>query len=125
VNRLDALNQFTETYIEAAHVDRTLNSNIISLKNEVAGFTAVVIFPAYTVPQVIQTTLESGRLFPAGITRFIIPGRILRLNADISILRSPDTPLREKNRWLHQELLKRQASGGIRRYDESVYLLDE
>lgn len=125
VNRLDALNQLTETYIEAAHVDRTLKSNIISLKNEVVGFTAVVLFPEYTVSQVIQTTLSSGRLFPAGITRFIIPGRVLRLNADISILRSPDIPLREKNRWLHEQLLQRQASGGIRRYDEPVYLLDE
>lgn len=125
VNRLDALNQLTETYIEAAHVDRTLNKNIISLKNEVEGFTAVVIFPEYTVSQVIQTTVESGRLFPAGITRFIIPGRILRLNADVSMLRSRDIPLREKSRWLHEELRKRQSQGGIRRYDEPVYLLDE
>ncbi len=125
VNRLDALNQLTETYIEAAHVDRTLNNNIISLKNELEGFTAVVVFPEYTVPQVIQTTLESERLFPAGITRFIIPGRVLRLNADLSVLRSQEMSLREKNRWLHQELLKRQATGGIRRYDEPVYLLDE
>jgi phosphoglycerate dehydrogenase-like enzyme len=124
-NRLDALNQLTETYIEAAHVDRTLNSNIISLKSEVEGFTAVVIFPEYTVAQVIQTTLESGRLFPAGITRFIIPGRVLRLNADLSVLRSKEMSLREKNRWLHEQLLLRQAKGGIRRYDEPVVLLDE
>lgn len=124
-NRLDALNQLTETYIEAAHVDRTLNSNIISLKSELEGFTAVVIFPEYTVPQVIQTTLESGRLFPAGITRFIIPGRVLRLNADLSVLRSKEMSLREKNRWLHEQLLHRQAKGGIRRYEEPVVLLDE
>lgn len=124
-NRLDALNQLTECYIDAAHVDRTLNSNIISLKSEADGFTAVVVFPEYTVGQVIQTTLESERLFPAGITRFIIPGRILRLNADIDILRSADLSLHEKNRWLHEQLLQRQAKGGIRRYDEAVYLLDE
>lgn len=124
-NRLDALNQLTECYIDAAHVDRTLNSNVISLKSEADGFTAVVVFPEYTVSQVIQTTLESDRLFPAGITRFIIPGRILRLNADIDILRSTELHLHEKNRWLHEQLLQRQAKGGIRRYDEAVYLLDE
>jgi phosphoglycerate dehydrogenase-like enzyme len=124
-NRLDALNQLTETYIEAAHVDRTLNDNVISLKNEYEAMTAVVIFPAYTVEQVIQTTLESGRLFPAGITRFLIPGRILRLNADLSVLKSREMSLREKNRWLHETLVERQAKGGIRYYGEPVYLLDE
>ena len=124
-NRLDALNQLTETYIEAAHVDRTLNDNVISLKNEYEAMTAVVIFPEYTVEQVIQTTLESGRLFPAGITRFLIPGRILRLNADLSVLKSGEMSLREKNRWLHETLVERQAKGGIRYYGEPVYLLDE
>ena len=125
VNRLDALNQLTEKYIEAAHVDRTLNDNIISLKNEYDEMAAVVIFPEYTVQQVIQTTLESGRLFPAGITRFLIPGRILRLKADLTVLRSKEMTLREKNRWLHEDLLMKQAKGGIRFYGESVYLLDE
>ncbi len=125
VNRLDALNQLTETYIEASHVDRTLNDNLISLKNEYEEMAAVVIFPEYTVQQVIQTTLESGRLFPAGITRFLIPGRILRLKADLAILRSTEMTLREKNRWLHEELLQKQAKGGIRFYGESVFLLDE
>lgn len=124
VNRLEALNQFTEAYIEAGHVDRTLNSNILSLKNEYEVLAAVVIFPEYTVNQVMQATLSSGRLFPAGITRFIIPGRILRLNADLSVLKS-DLSLREKNRWLHELLVEKQGKGGIRYYGEPVYLLDE
>jgi phosphoglycerate dehydrogenase-like enzyme len=125
VNRLEALNQFTEAYIDAAgHVDRTLNSNILSLKNEYEALTAVVIFPEYTVNQVMAATLSSGRLFPAGITRFIIPGRILRLNADLATLKS-DKTLREKNRWLHELLVEKQSKGGIRFYGEPVYLLDE
>lgn len=124
VNRLEALNQFTEAYIDAAHVDRTLNSNILSLKNEYEDLAAVVIFPEYTVNQVMQATLSSGRLFPAGITRFLIPGRILRLNANLSVLKS-DKTLREKNRWLHELLVEKQGKGDIRYYGEPVYLLDE
>ncbi|MCA9898763.1 MAG: ParB N-terminal domain-containing protein, partial [Anaerolineales bacterium] len=125
VNRLEALNQFTEAYIDAAgHVDRTLNSNILSLKNEYEELAGVVIFPEYTVNQVMQATMSSGRLFPAGITRFIIPGRILRLNAPLSVLKS-DMSLREKNRWLHELLVEKQGKGGIRFYGEPVYLLDE
>jgi phosphoglycerate dehydrogenase-like enzyme len=124
VNRLDALNAFTAAYIEAAHVDRTLNDNLISLRNEYDDMAAVVIFPEYTVNQVVQVTLASGRFFPAGITRFLIPGRILRLNADISELKS-DKPLWQKNHWLHNLLLEKQNQGGIRYYAEPVYLLDE
>lgn len=123
-NRLDALNELTAAYIEAGHVERTLNGNMISLKSDYPDVTAVVIFPEYTVTQVMQATLNSGRFFPAGITRFIIPGRVLRLNAELDVLRS-DKSLREKNRWLHNLLLEKQNRGDIRYYAEPVYLLDE
>ena len=108
-NRLDALNSLTERYIEASYVDRTLDSNLSKLKNEYEAMTALVVFPEYTVNQVRQVTL-SGRYFPAGITRFIIPGRILRVNADLKILKSKDLSLSEKNRWLYDHL-NREDSG--------------
>lgn len=122
-NRLAALNHLTNTYIDAAYVSRTLNRDIISLQHDYDDMTALVVFPEYTVEQVLQVA-ASGRLFPAGITRFIIPGRVLRINADLSMLRS-DKTLREKNRWLHDLLLEKQNRGGIRYYAEPVYLLDE
>ena len=59
-----------------------------------------------------------------GITRFIVPGRILRVNLDLEILRSEQS-IREKNRWLHEQLLEKQKNGQIRFYAEPVYLLDE
>jgi hypothetical protein len=124
VNRLDALNQLTAAYIQAAHAERTLEESIISLKSTYPNFTALVKYPEYTVDQVMQFSLLNGRYFPAGITRFLIPGRILRINADITILKS-DKTLREKNRWLHEQLLERQQRGGIRYYNEPIYLLDE
>ncbi len=71
----------------------------------------------------MQVTL-SGRYFPAGITRFIIPGRILRLNADLSVLKA-NKSLHEKNRWLNQFLEDKVRQNAIRFYREPVYLLDE
>lgn len=124
VNRLDALNELTAAYIQASHAERTLEESMISLEATYPDFVALVKYPEYTVEQVMQFSLLNGRYFPAGITRFIIPGRILRLNADITILKS-DKTLREKNRWLHNQLLERQQRGGIRYYDEPLYLLDE
>lgn len=123
VNRLHALNELTETYIEAADVARTLDKNMITLQHEYPDLAALVVFPEYTVNQVMQVTL-TGRYFPAGITRFLIPGRVLRLNADLAYLRS-DRSLREKNRWLHDLLVEKVNKGGIRYYAEPVYLLDE
>lgn len=84
---------------------------------------AVVVFPVFSVEQVIQLA-NAGRRLPAGITRFIVPGRILRVNLDLEILRSEQS-IREKNRWLHQQLLEKQKNGQIRFYAEPVYLLDE
>ncbi len=72
----------------------------------------------------MQATVSSGRFFPAGITRFLIPGRVLRLNADLDYLKSGNS-LQEKNRWLHEILKEKQLQGGIRYYAEPVYLLDE
>jgi hypothetical protein len=122
-NRLDALNRLTSTYIDASHTSRTLNNNIIQLQHEYSDMAALVVFPIYSVDQVLQIA-QAGRRLPAGITRFIAPGRILRVNFDLDILRAVKS-LREKNRWLHEQLLEKQNNGHIRYYAEPLYLLDE
>lgn len=123
VNRLDALNQLTDAYISAYQVTRTLKNDILSLHHEFSDLTALVIFPEFTVDQVLQIA-QMGRVLPAGITRFIIPGRVLRLNAELRHLKSEQS-LSEKNEWLHQLLLDKLDKGKIRYYQEPVYLLDE
>jgi len=123
VNRLEALNQLTAAYIDASYTSRTLLQDMAQLQHEFPDMTALVVFPVYSVEQVIQLA-QAGRRLPAGITRFIVPGRILRVNLDLEVLRA-DQSLREKNRWLHEQLLDKQRNGRIRFYAEPVYLLDE
>ena len=67
---------------------------------------------------------KAKRALPAGITRFIIPGRVLRLNADLKYLKS-DKSLAEKNEWLRQLILEKLDNRAVRYYEEPVYLLDE
>jgi len=122
-NRLVALNKVTNTYIGSSHVTRTLNTDIISLKKEYPDLTGLIVFPEYTVQQVLQVA-KAGHVVPAGITRFIIPGRVLRLNAKLDGLMS-DKSLREKNEWLYQFIIDKQANSKVRYYKEPVYLLDE
>lgn len=123
VNRLDALNNLTSAYIDASLTSRTLSRDLAQLHHEFPDMTALVVFPVYSVEQVIQLAC-AGRRLPAGITRFIVPGRILRVNVDLEVLRSEQS-IREKNRWLHEQLLEKQKNGQIRFYAEPVYLLDE
>lgn len=123
VDELKALNKVTATYIDTSHLTRTLTTDMDTLREEYPDLTALVVFPQYTVEQVLQIA-RNGQLLPSGITRFIIPGRVLRLNADLAYLQS-DNSLEEKNAWL-DELVDSKLSGGkIRYYQEPVYLLDE
>jgi hypothetical protein len=123
MSRLDAINRFVETYMEAGLVSRTLSRDVEALRHEFPDLKAVVFFSEYEVEQVLQVA-RAGKVLPAGITRFIIPGRVLRLNIDLEYLKSSDS-LRQKNRWLSHLLVDKLANNRIRYYAEPVYLLDE
>lgn len=69
----------------AGHVTRTLHRDIDTLLGEHPDLTGVVVFPVLTLDQVLQIA-AGGHVVPAGITRFIIPGRVMRLNADFDCL---------------------------------------
>jgi hypothetical protein len=123
VNNLHALNKLTEAYIAAGHISRTLDNNITNLRSEYSDLTALVVFFEYTVEQILQIA-QAGLVVPAGITRFIIPGRVLRVNLTLEYLYS-DKSLVEKNQWLRQAVIDKLGNSGARYYEESVYLLDE
>jgi hypothetical protein len=67
---------------------------------------------------------QTGSVLPAGITRHIIPGRALRVNAPLALLRGPQ-PLTEKQAWLDTWLHERRAERGVRYYAEPTFLFDE
>jgi len=123
VNHLDALNKLTSTYIEASYVTRSIESDINLVAEEHPDLAALVIFPKYEIDQVLQIA-RAGRALPAGITRFLIPGRVMRLNADLAVLKSSQS-LSEKNEWLYELTMKKLADDQVRYYQEPVYLLDE
>jgi phosphoglycerate dehydrogenase-like enzyme len=123
VNHLQALNKLTQTYIEASHVTRTLDDRLDYLRTEFPDMAALVVFPEYTVEQILQIT-RAGHVVPAGITRFIIPNRVLRVNLPLDFLRSGQSLL-EKNKWLRRFVLDKLGTSEARYYAEPVYLMDE
>ena len=100
-----------------------MNTEISRLRAQFPEMTAVAIFPQFEPEKVFEAASE-GRLLPAGLTRFIIPGRILRLNADLDRLRA-DEPLPAKRAWFNQFLAEKLAQSQLRYYQEPVILLDE
>lgn len=82
-----------------------------------------MIFPSFDIKFVLQSAVEE-KLLPAGITRFVVPGRVLRVNVDLENLRGKD-PLSHKNAWLNRLIAEKFASRSVRYYQEPVYLLDE
>jgi hypothetical protein len=63
-------------------------------------------------------------VLPAGITRHIIPGRALRVNAPLDLM-SDGRPLDEKQAWLDAWVSRHRSSHGVRYYAEPTFLFDE
>jgi phosphoglycerate dehydrogenase-like enzyme len=122
-NRFDAMAAISDAYTAHAVVSRTLERDLSKVAAWYPDGVALVEYPEFTVEQVLLAA-RSGRLLPAGVTRFLVPGRVLRLEMPLDTLRD-DRTLDAKNRWLHDHLTEMQRRGRIRYYREPVYLLDE
>lgn len=122
-NRFEALAAMADAYVTSALVSRTLERDPSRLRSWYPDMTALVEYPEFTVEQVLLAA-RSGTLLPAGVTRFVVPGRVLHLDVPLEVL-TGDRSLEEKNRWLHDHLTDKERSGKIRYYREPVYILDE
>ena len=121
--RLAVLNAIVDTYNAWGVVERTLLTDIDRLVAQFPKLVAVAVFPQFT-PEAVFDAAANGDLLPAGLTRFVIPGRILRLNADLSRLKR-DEPLAEKRSWFNEFLAGKLSRSRLRVYQEPVVLLDE
>ena len=123
MNRFTAAEAATRAHGSVATVTRTLDRDLSDQQASHPDLAVLVVFPHYTVEQVLLAA-RSGHLLPAGVTRFIVPGRVLHLDVELDWLRG-DRSLEAMNRELHDSLHARRRSGSLRYYREPVYLLDE
>jgi threo-3-hydroxy-L-aspartate ammonia-lyase len=121
--RLAIMNQLVSSYTAWGSVERTLLTDRARLLAQFPQMTAVAIFPQFE-PETVFEVASRGEFLPAGLTRFLIPGRILRLNADLERLKRAE-PLAEKRAWFNQFLAEKLARSRLRYYQEPVVLLDE
>jgi phosphoglycerate dehydrogenase-like enzyme len=121
--KLPVMNELVASYTDWGRVERTLLTDLPRLLAQFPDMTAVAIFPQFK-PETVFSVASRGDLLPAGLTRFVIPGRILRLNAELERLKK-DEPLAEKRAWFNQFLEEKLARSRLRYYQEPVILLDE
>ena len=109
-------------YQQTHHVYRIDRGDLETLSNEYGPGT-LVIFPEFRKDEILSLAARNGRL-PTGITRHLIPGRVLRLNAPLAWLASRETTA-AKQRYLDAAVAQRWREHGVRYYAEPTYLFDE
>jgi phosphoglycerate dehydrogenase-like enzyme len=120
---LGVLTDLVRRYGAWGEVERTLEDDIDSLLSQHRDLAGLVVFPQFALDIVMQQVAK-GRLLPAGITRFVVPGRILRLNVPLAVLASNE-PIVKKREWLDKLVEAKLAQRALRYYQEPVVLLDE
>jgi phosphoglycerate dehydrogenase-like enzyme len=123
LDRMVILNQLVAAYTAWGRVERTLVTDVPRLIEQFPDLTAVAIFPQFS-PETVFTTASRGDFVPAGLTRFVIPGRILRLNMKLDRIRESGS-LASKRAWFKKYLSNRLTTSRLRYYQEPVVILDK
>jgi phosphoglycerate dehydrogenase-like enzyme len=120
---IDVLVELVDAYGAWGDVGRTLETDLDALSAQYPDLAGLFVYPQFS-PDIVVQVAERNRLLPAGITRFLIPGRVLRLNAPLDLL-TASLSLSDKADWLDRLVEEKLAHRGVRYYEEPVILLDE
>ena len=115
--------EIAECYMSRAVIDRTTAQQVRELDGKYNNLTAIVVYPPYKPPEVLELC-AAGILLPPGITRFTISPRALRINYPLDEL-SAEKPIEGKNGALARWVTERTAHKGVRYYAEATVLYDE
>lgn len=118
----------TMSALVASYIGRWTASRIIDPSPDTVAWrfpdwSVVVEFPPVEIEEVIKAAL-GGDLLPAGVTRFLVPERVLRLNAELGLLDNSGS-LTLRQAALDALIQMRSRAGRIRRYEETVIVLDD
>ena len=119
-----ALKALTEIYSRGdARMERVNHADVATIRHHHPHFGAVVSFANFTKQDVLAVAETDERL-PSGITRFLVPRRVLGFNLRLPLLKS-NLPLEEKNRWLQDEIHHKVTEHKVRYYQEPTFVFDD
>ncbi len=120
---IDHLRRVVQAYMHRASLERTGLYDAGEIAEWFPQWTGLVVFPTFTVQEVLRV-VQAGKLFPTGITRFMISPRALRLYYPLEELASSDS-LEQKNQRLRAWIQERLRQKGVRYYGDTTMLFDE
>lgn len=123
VSHFAALSSLVDSYVGRWKLNRIIDPDLENVAWRYPDWAAVIEFPALTIQDVMKAAIDDDPV-PAGMTRFVVPDRALRINVELSLLRRPGSEL-EKQELLDRLVEERARAGRIRRYEEAVVILDD
>ena len=121
--RSKVITRLVQMYTQHARFDRTMIDQITHLDGYYHQLAGLIIYPPFPVAEVVQFCREET-LLPAGITRFEVSPRALRVNYPLENLAS-SLSLEEKRNQLRTFIQDRLDKKGVRIYTETTVLYDE
>jgi hypothetical protein len=122
-SRSEVITELVRMYSAAARFDRTMIDALDGLNGYYEKIAGLIIYPPFRVSDVVNFCRED-KLLPAGITRFIVSPRALRVNYPLANF-SGNQPLEEKRNTLQEFIRARMEKKGVRIYTETTVLYDE
>lgn len=117
------LRELVGLYGGSGEIYRIVHDDLVSTVRSASECPAIVMFPTFS-PEHISYSAQNNDLLPAGITRHIIPGRILNLNISLHLLLAA-TDISEKNLWLESVVTQKILAKKVRYYHEPVFVFDD
>lgn len=121
--RMHHLGALIDVCLNSGKTDRTSEMDVQGLAGIYKGLAGVLVFPSIEVEEVVEAAINEIVL-PAGLTRFIVSPRALRVNYPLDWL-SEDRSLEEKQKQLDDWIEQRVHEQSVRYYAESTILFDE
>ncbi|HKJ26009.1 MAG TPA: hypothetical protein VJ965_00100 [Anaerolineales bacterium] len=122
-SRSVAINKIVGAYMGISRYDRTQIEDLTKIPGMYNNLAALIVYPPFTIQDVLHFT-EQGKLLPAGVTRFSVAPRALRINYPLSALTGEGTR-EEKQAALDAFIKERMNLKGVRIYTEPTVLYDE
>ena len=123
-DRVRNLCQLLATYngrSEICYLDS--ENHLLSVFDHFKNSSAINLIPRFERKEILDL-VQKDVLLPFGLTRFIVPNRVLGLEVSCSVL-CASTPLSEKNSFLKELLAYRIKTKKAKFYQESVTLFNE
>ncbi|MGH3649180.1 MAG: hypothetical protein ACRDU9_00610 [Acidimicrobiia bacterium] len=115
------LSSLVESYVGRWRVSRTHHPDGVGWS--FPDWSAVVEFPIHTLDDVMKAAV-SNDLLPPGITRFLVHERALRINVPLDLLKTQQST-GAKQMVVDEMIAERARDGRVRRYEETVFILDD